>query len=284
MHTYIRVEDDAHHTGTYSPVLRDHAQEARDRIIHLLSETQGKKAYLAFMELSRDHPSPEHQSWMAGLAYRRAEADGDIEPWTESQVSEFNSSRIKTPATQRQFFDLTVGRLTDMKIWLEQGDHSPYATWKNVKTELEMRNLVAGWLDQNANGHFTITQEAEISNKQRIDICLQNPSTSYPIPVELKLLDNGWTGPDLCERLRNQLAGDYLREGTERDGVMLLIRQGLKPEKRWKIDGALVDISTLSNALKKYWVKISGCYPCISNIQVIVIDLTLRAIKSKSKI
>lgn len=284
MHTYIRVEDDTHHTGTYSPVLRDHAQEARDRIFHLLSETQGKKTYVALMELSREHLIPEQQSWMAGLAYRRAEADGDLEPWTESQVSEFNSSRIKTPATQRQFFDLMVGRLTDMKIWLEQGDTSPYATWKKVKSESEMRNLVAGWLDQNAYGNFTITQESEISNRQRMDICLQNPSTGYPIPVELKLLDKGWTGPDLCERLRNQIAGDYLRDGTERDGVMLLVRQGVKPEKRWKIEGKLVDISILQDALQKYWIKISGCYPSVSNIQVIVIDLTRRAIKSESNV
>ena len=284
MHTYIRIKDDIHHTGTYSPVLRDHAQEARDRIFHLLSETQGKETYVALMELSREHPNPEHQSWMAGLAYRRAEADGDLEPWTELQVSELNSNLIRTPATQRQLFDLTVGRLTDMKIWLEQGDSSPYATWQNVEAESEMRNLVAGWLDQNANSHFTITQEAEISNKQRIDIWLQNPSTRYPIPIELKLLDNGWTGPGLCERLRNQLARDYLCEGVERDGVMLLIRQGVKPKKRWMVEGKLVDISTLQDALEKYWGKIAGCYPYVSNIQVIVIDLTLRAIKSKSNI
>lgn len=284
MHTYIRVEDDIHHTGTYSPDLRDDAQEARNRIFTLLSETQGKETYVALMEFSRNHPNPKHQIWMAGLAYRRAEIDGDLEPWTESQVSEFNSSLIRTPATQRQLFDLTVGRLTDMKIWLEQGDTSPYATWKNVKSESEMRNLVAGWLGQNSNGHFAITQEPEISNKQCMDIWLQNPSIGHPIPIELKLLDNDWTGPKLCERLRNQLVSDYLRDGSERYGVMLLIRQGVKSKKRWKVEGKFIDICALQIALNKYWDKISIYHPNIAAIEVIVIDLKLRATRSDSKV
>ena len=86
----------------------------------------------------------------------------------------------------------------------------------------------------------------------------------------------------MCERLRNQLAGDYLREGSERYGVFLLIRQENKPEKKWKVDGKLTDISTLQETLRKYWIRISSHFPRVSDIQMIVLDLTIREAKSDS--
>ena len=114
-----------------------------------------------------------------------------------------------------------------------------------------MRNLVADRLDQNADNSFTVSQEPEVANNQRMDIWLQNQNAEYPIPIELKLLDKDWSGPKLCERLHNQLAGDYLRDGTERCGVFLLIWQGRKPAKRWKIDRKLVGVPDLRDALEK---------------------------------
>ena len=164
-----------------------------------------------------------------------------------------------------------------MKVWLERGDTSPYVTWKKVGKEPEMRNLVAGWLTQNANHLFEVSQEPELANSQRMDIRLQNQTAGYPIPIELKLLDKGWTGPNLCERLRNQLIGDYLRDSTDRYGVMLLFWKETKSTKRWKIAGHLVGISDLQDALQEYWESISNRFPSVIAIEVIVIDLTVRA-------
>ena len=217
---------------------------------------------------------------MKQQAYTRAEKDGNIKPWTATQVCQFGSRLTRNPETQRQLFDLTVKLLTKLKNWLEQGDYSPYATWQKANTESEIRNLVAGWLDQNADHNFSLSQEAEVSNKQRVDIRLQNQNTGYPIPIELKLLDKNWTGPNLCKCLRDQLVGDYLRDGTERHGIMLLVRKGPKPAKRWKIDGKLVDVSTLRESLKNYWGTVSDEYSNVDNIEVIVIDFSLRATKS----
>ena len=93
-----------------------------------------------------------------------------------------------------------------------------------------MRNLVAGWLNLNWGNAYTTAQEPELANNQRMDIWLQNPNVQSPVPVELKVLDKkSWTGPKLCERLRNQLAGDYLREGRSAAVWMLLVWRGSKP-------------------------------------------------------
>ena len=283
MHQYIRAKEDINRVGegVYSPELRDHAQDARNRLFNLLSEIPGKEAYVALTELIEEHPEPNYRPWMSKQAYKRAEQDGDIEPWTAEQVSEFGSRLTKTPATQHQLFDLTVDRLTDLKNWLERGDDSPYSIWKKVESETEMRNLVASQLNQHWRNPYTVAQEPELANSQRVDIWLQNQNVPYPVPIELKLLDKRWSGPKLCERLRNQLVGDYLRDGTERCGLMLLVWKGSRPGRRWWIGGRRVGVSGLRNALNNYWANIANRFPNVTSLEVIVIDLMLRGIKSE---
>ena len=282
MHDHIRAKEDINRAGggVYSPELRDDAQDARDRLFNLLSEIPGKEAHVALTELVKEHPAPDRRPWMAKRAHKRAEQDGDLEPWTAGQVSEFGSALTRTPSTHRQLFDLTLDRLTDLKDWLERGNDSPYRTWQRAGSENEMRILVAGWLNAHWGNLYTTAQEPELANSQRIDIWLQTQNVGSPVPIELKLLDKRWSGPQLCERLRNQLVGDYLREGTERCGLMLLVWGGSKAERRWRIGGRRVGVSGLREALKDYWASISNSFPNIATLEVVVIDLTLRAIRS----
>ncbi|MGL5679649.1 MAG: hypothetical protein ACRDC2_08600 [Plesiomonas shigelloides] len=115
-----------------------------------------------------------------------------------------------------------------------------------------------------------------VSHCQHMDIWLQNTTVRSPVPIELKLLTKSWSGPVLCARLRNQLAGDYLREESARCGVMLLVWQGDIAVKQWMIGGKKVALNGLAEALKDYWLEISANFPGVDTIEVIVIDLTLR--------
>lgn len=278
MHRHIRVPEDIDRTGSgvYSPGLRDEAQKARERLFNLLAETSGKAAYVALSELIEEHPDPSAHAWMERHARRRAEQDGDLERWTAEQVCEFGDKITRTPNSHRQLFDLTVARLKDLKDWLEWGDDSPYRTWQRAADEGEVRVLVAGWLNQRWGNQFTIAQEAELANRQRMDIRLQNPTVPSPVPIELKLLDKRWTGPKLCERLRNQLVRDYMRDATGGRGVMLLFWQGNGPDRRWQIGGRRVCLEDLGEALKGYWDTISNSFPKVDAVEVVLIDLTLR--------
>jgi hypothetical protein len=284
MHQHIRVADDIDRAGggVFSPGLRDDAQDARNSLLNLLAELPGKSTYVALNELSEDHPNQTARAWMAAQAFGRAEQDGDIEAWSPAQVREFDASQTLTPATNQQLFDLTVNRLVDMRAWLERGDDSPYVTWRRVPVETEMRNLVAGRLNENSLGRYSCAQENEMPNGQRPDIWVQSPSVPAPVPIELKLLDNGWSGPSLCERLRNQLAGDYLRAEAAGAGVMLLIWQGRKNERVWKISGKRVPLDDLEVALQAYWHSIAGAWPDVREVRVIVADLTKRGLVSKT--
>jgi hypothetical protein len=109
-----------------------------------------------------------------------------------------------------------------------------------------------------------------------MDIWLHNTNVHSPVPIELKLLDKGWSGPNLCERLRNQLAGDYLREESAGCGVMLLVSQRIDPKKWWRVSGQRVGLSELASAMKSYWQGIASEYPGVEKVDVIVIDLTQR--------
>ncbi|HUE93128.1 hypothetical protein [Pseudomonas sp.] len=282
MHRHIRAQDDIERAGkgVYSPGLRDDAQDGRNALFSQLSEIPGKQTYVALAELARDHPSEKYRPWMRELAYKRAEQDADLEPWSAQQVREYDQGRVSTPTTHRQLFDLTVNRLLDLKAWVECGNDSPYKTWQRADGETEMRNLIAGWLNGQSSGRYSCAQENELANRQRPDIWMQHLRVGSPVPIELKVLDKGWSGPELCERLRNQLAGDYLREEASGSGVFLLVWQGQSAKRSWNIDGRRVALSNLCKALGEYWETISESFPGVEAIEVILIDLTVRDKKS----
>lgn len=282
MHRYIPAREDINRAGggVYSPGLRDDAQSARSGLFSLLSKTPGQASYSLIKQLAHDHPDVDCRPWMAKQAYKRAEEDGNLQLWTAKQVNEFDQKQTLTPETHHQLFDLTVNRLQDLKNWLECGNDSPWKTWRRAGNETEMRTLIAGWLNQKCCEQYVTAEEPELANSQRMDIWLRNTKVKSPVPIELKLLDKGWSGPKLCERLNNQLAGDYLREKSAACGVMLLVWQGNKQankkDKRWIINGRHVGLSKLACALKSHWLGIADQFPNVESIEVVVIDLTER--------
>jgi len=282
MHQYIRASEDNDRAngGVYSPELRDDAQDARNRLFNMLVELPGKESYIAISELITEHPDASFRDWMAHQASQRAINDGDLEPWTTEQVREFGRSLTRVPTSNRQLYEQGVLQLLELKHWLEQGNESPYAAWQAVKGETKIRNLVAGELNRRGKKLFRCAQENEFPNRQRPDIWLLNNDVPAPVPIELKVLDEAWSGPELCERLRNQLVGDYLREDGAECGIMLLVWQGRVGGKRWRIDAKLVSLDELADALKRYWSTIANNYPGVSAIEVVVIDLTRRAPKA----
>ncbi|MGP5415418.1 hypothetical protein ACTXMT_00985 [Psychrobacter faecalis] len=282
MHKYIELSDDIQRAGkgVYSPTIRDDAQDARDRLLNYLVETPSKENYYALKQISKEHKDSLHKLLLQRRAYEMAERYGDIAPWSARQFKEFHKSKVLPPQTHRQLFELAVQQLKVLKDWVENGNDSPWLTWQKAAEENEVRTLIAGYLNQHKGGHYTIAEEPELANEQRMDIWLANPKIQSPVPIELKLLDKNWSGSKLCERLRNQLVGDYLREETAGCGVFLLV--SLNQTKRWKIGDDIVSIDGLASALKRYWQTISDQYKGVEEIEVIVIDLKKRALVSNT--
>lgn len=284
MHKYVRTCDDRKKfNGSIASfqTRRDDAQEARDMLLNHLLNIESKESYCALLQLAEKHPNERYRPRMKKLAYKMAETCGNMEPWSDERFNKFHQTKMIYPETNRELFNRGVLSINSIKEWVENGNDSPWVTWQRAEKENEVRTLIAAELRKSAKGCYTISEESELANEQRMDISLYNPNTK-PVPIELKLLDKRWSGSDLCWHLKNQLVGDYLREGEDRCGIFLLV--SLKSEKKkWEVDGERVGIDKLALALKNHWKSVSHDYTDINEIEVIVIDMNKRALANNSK-
>lgn len=101
-HQQIRVADDLHraNTGVYSPTARDDAQDARERLLGLLSELPGQLAYEAIRDLADAHPDPHYKNYLGAKARRRAEAEADLPSWKVLEVAKL-ANRVATNVAPR---------------------------------------------------------------------------------------------------------------------------------------------------------------------------------------
>jgi hypothetical protein len=165
--------------------------------------------------------------------------------------------------------------LLDLKDDLEGGDDSVAGILREVSEETKMRNYLGHELRSKAFGRYSIPQEEEFADAKRPDLRFHGVGFDAPVPGELKLADK-WTGPQLFERLENQLAGDYLRDNRSGYGIFVLVYGGEK--QGWDVPNApnRVDFAGLVEALRKHWTEISRKFPDVVDITIIGIDLTKR--------
>ncbi len=198
MHQYIRGQEDINHVGegSYSPQLRDDAQEAREKLFTMLQQIPGKETFLVLQELAEIHPTERYRSRIALRAKERAEEDGDLQPWTSEQIREFPKKLERTPKNHEELAELAILQLLDLKDDLENGDDSIAKTLRRVDKETEMRNCIGHELRKEAFGRYQIPQEEELADAKRPDLRFHGTRFDHPVPVELKLADN-WSGPQL---------------------------------------------------------------------------------------
>ncbi|MET3414354.1 hypothetical protein [Methylobacterium sp. 1030] len=278
MHEYIRrAEDiDRSNTGGYSPGLRDDAQEARDGIFSLLNAIPGKEAYVAIEEIARLHPDEGSRAFMLQYALSKAQTDADLVPWSPEEVVAFNDHLERTPSDHRSLAELVMLRLLDMKEELEEGDTSLAKILLSPSLgETDVRLYFGREFRDKASGRYIAPQEEELADAKRPDIRIHGMGFDAPVPVELKLADK-WSGAELFERFRNQLGGDYLRDGRSSRGVFLLVWRG--EQKSWRIPGRrkAVSFGELVESLQSYWSVLSPEYPGVDELTVVGIDLTKR--------
>ncbi|GES47298.1 hypothetical protein RsS62_65500 [Rhizobium dioscoreae] len=271
---HVKREDDIERAGSgvYSPGLRDNAQDARNHLVDVLLKTSGKETFLAIHEIAEAFPE---RPWLARFAKERAERDGDLDAIPPAGVRELNDKLERTPTNHRELAELAVLRLNDLKDDLENGDSSIAAILRTVKLETDMRKYIGKELRDKAFGRYAIPQEEELADAKKPDLRFHGIGFDGPVPGELKLADK-WSGPDLFERLENQLCGDYLRDNRSNRGIFALVQKGEKTS--WDLPGKLgrVDFDGLVVALQQKWLELSPRYPGIDNITVIGIDLTKR--------
>lgn len=279
MNEYIRSQEDIDHseeTGSYSIGLRDAAQDARNNVFNILKMIPGKESFMALIDISKEHPDELTRPWIMLHAKSKAEQEGDIEPWSPSQVRDLNEKLEFTPNNHRELAEFAILRLLDLKDDLEHGDTSVASILKKVSQETEIRKYIGKELRDKAQCRYSIPQEEELADAKKPDLRFLGTSFDGPVPVELKLADN-WSGPQLFERLENQLCGDYLRDNRSSRGVFVLVYRGEKSHWEMNDSGFRVDFDGLTVALQEHWKQISPNFSKVDDITIIGIDLTKRA-------
>jgi hypothetical protein len=288
LHRHIKRRDDLDRIGkgTYSPTLRDDAQEARDSVFTHLREMPGKDAYLAVRTIADETTdNPTLRRWLDYHARTKAESDADAATiaWTEEDLRSFGSEHERKPRTHQELFQLVTYRLEDMKDSLEHGDSSLAGMLILSPHEHEHRKFVGHWLREKGVGRYVVPQEEELADAKRPDMRIHPAGFDAPLPIELKIADK-WSGSDLFERLENQLCGDYLRDQRSRCGIFLMTYRGIE-QTSWyhPYTQALLNFAELVAALQARAASHIAKIEKIDAVRVIGIDLTLRAAKKGSQ-
>jgi hypothetical protein len=284
LHRYIRIDEDIERAGTgvYSPNIRDESQNVRNHVFSLLQETSGKASFLALKEVAECHPVEESRPWMWRHVRKRAEQDADSTAWASADVVSFANTIERRPQNHHELFDLATLRLLDLKDEIEEADDSIASVLLRVEKETELRSFVGKWLRDKADRRYSVPQEEELADAKKPDIRVHGAGFDAPLPIEAKIADN-WTGPELFERLENQLCNDYLRDVRSDSGIFLLVYRGVKPRWEHPTGKEHLSFEELVPALQRFADGLVSNRVDIEAITVIGIDLTRRATPKRSR-
>lgn len=228
-HSHVRIEDDLIHEESYTPGVRDNAQQARGHLLELLFGIPGRPTFDALVALSKFSSHEYTKNHVLNLAEQRAEADADFSEWQPEDIVAFGLETEREPTTQKELFDIALFRIDDIKLDLEEGDESESSLWRKVKNEIELRRIIANRLKHSSQNKYTTGSEEELADATRTDIRLHHPDVEARIPIEIKI-SGQWSARQHRERLENQLIGQYMREAQF--GIFLIINRGAKSDRK----------------------------------------------------
>jgi len=191
-------------------------------LLQVLANSEGADVLCCLQELKEEPALVSLGDWLTHLIAQRQQHDADVIPWTAQKIRQFHAEFENDPQTDTELSRIVVRRLGDIKHDVERADVSIREDLHPDDDEARFRRWLMQELRTRARGGYTASQEEEVDRQQRPDVRIWNPRVSGgPISIEIKLADR-WTGPQLLERLENQLIGQYMRDANARHGIYVL--------------------------------------------------------------
>ena len=194
---HVRVQDDAHHIGSFTPDLRDDGERARNLILGALLETTGREGWAAKLEMAEDPLFAHFRDRALALAQQKAAEEADNVTYTEADYTVLEATGESPPLTRDDMFALLRDRLDDIEDLLLQ-DASPRELWATIKAERLLRREIARELKDRSNLCYTVDQEAATADEKETDIRLRSTRSDQQGVIELKLADER-PGSDLFQ-------------------------------------------------------------------------------------
>jgi hypothetical protein len=269
----IRREDDVIREGTYSPDLRDKAQEARSFLLSSLLDQKCPEVLVAIHDLSLRPEFAHMTDRLREMGYECASAISDLTTYTLTAFQEIDRKRAFQPADNASLLQAMLTRLDAFEHDLLQAEDSPVEALRRLDKETQLRPFLAGWFRRADRGTFTFTQEAVALDEKRTDIRFQPRFMDAYGTVELKR--ETWSVRDFEIALQDQLVGQYLRHENCRAGILLICQAG---PKQWlhPQTNALMNLSDVVNHLGELAAGIMAGQPEI-HLAVKGIDYSIAA-------
>ncbi|WP_202385480.1 NACHT domain-containing protein [Altericroceibacterium endophyticum] len=252
---YIRPSDDiVREEGSFSPNARDHAERGRSNIVNALLSTTGAEGWAIKLRLADDPLFADFKDRALAMARERAAEEADAAAFTESDIVALDRYGELPPLTRDELFALLTDRLDDMDDALLRDD-SPRAAWALINDEKIMRQQIARELRTNANGAYTVDQEAVTADEKETDIRLRSTGSIHEAIIELKIGEKDRSAADLKATIKDQLVVKYMAAENSRAGCLLITvnsaRTWLHPET-----GAALDLAGLIAMLNEEAARI----------------------------
>jgi len=224
---FIKVDDDIHHEGAYTPDTRDNAESARSMLLSTLLATPGSEAKKVILELAEEPEFKHFPDRLKILARERAAIDSEFDTFSPSQVIEIEKRYEVLPHDRDSLYQVMMDRLGDLAYDLRNDDFTDRQTLRTINKEIEMQRVLAFRLKDRSKGCYQVVREDEVADLKMTDIRLLSPSNNHKCVIEVKLADK-WTIKELERAIEHQLVGQYLRHNTCKAGCLLLTYNGDK--------------------------------------------------------
>lgn len=228
---YVRPENDAVHEGSYTPDLRDHAENARSAVLGTLLDRPGEDAYRAVRRLAAGPVFKMRRERFEELARGKAERDSELPEWSPAEVVALEQLHTAPVKTGEDLLRVVMTVLRDIQFQMDKGDVTSRPLIQRAQDEDEARNWLVEQMNARARERFLAYREAQVANKDRPDIIIASNAAHCEVGMEVKHGGKKWTKRQLEEALRVQLATDYLKPATRRHGVFVITNHG---PRRWR--------------------------------------------------
>ena len=219
---HVRVNDDVHHEGVFSPDTRDDAEGGRDAVLGALLAKTGPEGWAAKLALIDDPLFDHMKDRIVALAEHKAAQEADSDVMTEAEFIKLDEYGESSPSTTEAMFALLLDRLDDIDDLLLQ-DVSPREAWAGFTDERVLRRELARELDNRKNHAYRVDQEAVTADEKETDIRLRATSSNQQGVIELKLGEKpNWTAAKLRETLKEQLLKKYMAAEGCRAGILVV--------------------------------------------------------------
>lgn len=216
----VRRDEDVEHEGTYTPDLRDNAQDARSFLLDSLLNTKLPETLAAIHELAEQPEFAHMPDRLRQMAYEIAADMSDISPHPLAAFQALDRDGAFVPFDDRSLLTAMMTRLDSFEHDVLHAEDTPVEALRKLDQETDLRRFITNWLRGRDRSIFDFPQEAVVIEEKRPDIRFVPKAMEAYGTVELKR--ETWTIREFEKALVTQLVGQYLRSERCRVGCLLI--------------------------------------------------------------